>query len=55
MLEGGGCLDHSPHHREDQVLLQLSQQDLTCDTVNFGPEKEDELGTNCVPRKIEEY
>jgi hypothetical protein len=35
------------HHGEYQVLQQVSSVDLTYDTMNCGPQKEDDLGVEC--------
>jgi hypothetical protein len=47
------CLDYRLHHEENWVLLQLSQQDLTYDKTNTGPEREDNVGAESVPWKTE--
>jgi hypothetical protein len=47
--EGGGCLDHRPSHGADQVLPPVNRHDLTFDTMNTGPQKEDEFAAMCEP------
>jgi hypothetical protein len=50
----GGCADHRPPNRKDQLLPKANPRDLTYSTVNNGPQKENQLGATCVPQKYKE-
>jgi hypothetical protein len=49
---GGGCLDQRTPHRADQLLPPVNRHDLTFDTLNTGPQKEDEFAAACVLQNI---